>query len=159
MGADVNWISPGGSDNPEFLHELNRMEWLARMAWENGISQAPPNTPPRSNTNSRAGRSIPTSRRDPFSKDDQDGWLLDSSLRVESWNWAYFVFLNHPNFTGREDSLFLYKLAAGRRLPLRQCALRRQVPEFLSRRKNRIISAATISSVLRRTTAFWQTTR
>src|SRR5262249_26084921 len=46
-----------------------------------------------------------------FSASDQDGWLLDSSLRVESWSWAYFGFLDHPNFTGAENSLFLYKFA------------------------------------------------
>ena len=45
-----------------------------------------------------------------WSKSDQAGWLLDTSLRAESWTWAYFGFLDRSDFTGAENSLFLYKL-------------------------------------------------
>ena len=37
-GTNINFVSPGGSTNPEFLHEMNRMEWLAQMPWVNATT-------------------------------------------------------------------------------------------------------------------------
>src|SRR5947207_4958295 len=39
----INWITPGGSSNPEFVHSLNRMMWFEELAWSAAITGDPGN--------------------------------------------------------------------------------------------------------------------
>ena len=112
LGANINFVAPGGSDNPEFLHEMNRMEWLRELPWVNAIAPNPAYAAELEYELATWSQQFPTVKTPTaFSKSDQDGWLLDSSLRVESWTWSYFGFMDDPNFTAAENSLFLYKFA------------------------------------------------
>jgi len=45
-----------------------------------------------------------------FSATDQKGWLLDTSVRVESWVWSYQQVLASSAWSKEANSLFLYKL-------------------------------------------------
>src|SRR4051812_9936146 len=110
LASTINWITPGGSANPEFLHSLNRHTWWQELAWTDAIA---PNSKYATELEyelaswSAAYTTMNTPTQ--WSKSDQSGWLLDTSTRAETWTWAYFGFLDHANFTGAENSLFLYK--------------------------------------------------
>ncbi len=109
--AKINWVSPGGSTDPEFLHSMNRQSWWIELAWTSIVTgdakyaneieyelaswsqQNPTMDPPAS-----------------WSKSDKSSWELDTSLRAESWTWAYFSLLDNAHFTPAENSLFMYKL-------------------------------------------------
>ena len=41
LGANINWIAPGGSTNPEFLHSMNRQSWWIELAWTSIVSGDP----------------------------------------------------------------------------------------------------------------------
>ena len=111
LPANVNWQSGAASTNPEFIHALNRHGFwldLAQTAVISGqakysdellyeladwSSEYPVATTP-------AGWSVT----------DRDGWLLDSSIRVENWVWAGFTMLGDSDWTGAANSLWAYKL-------------------------------------------------
>src|SRR5262249_23717248 len=110
LPSKINWIAPGGSSNPEFLHTMNRMPWWQEMGWVSNITGN--HTYDTEIEYELASWSQQFSTMDTpaaWSKTDRAGWLLDTSLRAESWSWAYFSLLDHSDFSGAEDSLFLYK--------------------------------------------------
>lgn len=112
LPGSINWVAPGGSTNPEFIHSMSRMEWWREMVWASGIaSDGKYATEVEYELASWSQQFTTAKVPSAWSASDQQGWLLDSSLRAESWSWGYFGFLEHSNFTGAENSLFLYKLA------------------------------------------------
>ena len=112
LPAQINWIAPGGSTNPEFLHSMNRQEWWREVAWISAIRDDDPKywAEIEYELASWSLQNPVNVAPDAWTSNDKAAWLLDSSLRAESWSWAYFGFLDHPDFTGEANSLFLYKL-------------------------------------------------
>lgn len=107
----INWIAPGGSTNPEFLHTMNRHEYWLDIAWASASTNDPKYAAEIEYELASWSQAYPTMAvPSAWSASDQQGWLLDTSLRGESWSWAYWSFLHHDDFTGAENSLFIYKL-------------------------------------------------
>lgn len=111
LPANINWVAPGISPSPDFIHALNRQQfWLdlaqaslatgnAKYAnelmyqladWSSEFSTA--NTPGA------------------WSGTDQSGWLLDTSIRAESFTWTLFSMLGNAQFSDAAVSLLSYKL-------------------------------------------------
>ncbi len=111
LPTNINWTDTSPSSNPEFLHALNRQSFWVDLAWSAAIDG-----------NSKYANELayelaswsqqyttlgtPTS----WSASDQDGWLLDSSIRAENWVYTYETMLTTSGFSAAEDSLFLYKI-------------------------------------------------
>lgn len=111
LPAKIEWVSPAAGDNPETLHALNRHEWWREMSWVSAITGDAKYAREVEYELASWSRQFPTMRTPAaWSKGDRAGWLLDTAIRAESWTWAYFGFLEHPEFSAAENSLFLYKL-------------------------------------------------
>jgi hypothetical protein len=109
----INWITPGGSSNPEFKHSLNRMMWFEELAWAAAITGDPGYKYAHEMEYELASWSQQNPTQAPpsvWNSGDQKGWFLDSAIRADTWTWGYFGFLDSPAFTPAENSLFLYKL-------------------------------------------------
>jgi hypothetical protein len=108
--AQISWPNPPQSTNPEFKHSMERMAWWIEMAWMNAIQPDPKYGNEIAYELASWSQQFPTiTMPTSWTNDDAGDWPLDNGLRAESWTWAYFGFLNDPNFTGAENSLFLYK--------------------------------------------------
>lgn len=110
--AEIDWVTPGVSDNPEFLHTLNRHEWWRELAWTSAITGGDAKYATEIEYELASWSLAYQTMDQPaaWSKSDKAGWQLDTAIRTESWTWAYFGFLDHSSFTGAENSLFMYKL-------------------------------------------------
>jgi hypothetical protein len=111
LPASINWVKPGGSSNAEFLHTLNWQAYWEELAWTNAINPDPKYANELNYELSSWSQQFQTlATPTAWSVTDQSGWLLDMSTQGETWTWAYFGFLNDANFSGAENSLFMYKL-------------------------------------------------
>ncbi len=111
LPANINWADTSPSSNPEFIHALNRHGFWTELAWSSAIDgNAKYATELEYELASWSQKFTSVGTPSFFSATDQDGWLLDSSIRVESWVFAYFTLLDNAQFTSAEDSLFAYKL-------------------------------------------------
>lgn len=111
LPANINWVAPGVSPSPDFIHALNRQQfWL-------DLSQASLATGNADYANELMYQladwsseftnvSTPTA----WSETDQSGWLLDSSIRAENFTWTLFSMLGSPQFSDASVSLLTYKL-------------------------------------------------
>ena len=111
MPASINWVAPGGSTNPEFIHTMSRMEWQRELSWAAAITgdakYAAEMEYQIASWSQQFTRLGPPAA---WSASDREGWLLDTSLRAESWSWSYFSFLGNTAFSGAENALLMYKL-------------------------------------------------
>lgn len=109
---NINWVSPAGSDNPEFLHALNRHEWWREMVWVSAINNGDAKYANEIEYELASwSQQFPTMETPAaWSKSDRAGWLLDTGIRAEIWTWTYFGLLHNAHFSGAENALFLYKL-------------------------------------------------
>ncbi len=111
LPANINWVAPGGSTNPNFLHTLNWQTYWEELAWMSAISPDPKYANELNYELSSWSQQFQTlATPAAWSATDQAGWLLDMSTQGETWTWAYFGFLDNSAFTGAENSLFMYKL-------------------------------------------------
>lgn len=111
LGTDVNWITPGGSSNPEFLHALNRHGFFQDLAYAYRITGNAKYAEELAYEVADWSSEYPTSEVPAaYSASDQDGWLLDTSIRAENWAFAYFMMAGGADFSGADSSLMLYKL-------------------------------------------------
>lgn len=108
---DINWKSGAASNNPEFLHSMNRHGFwldLSQQAVLSGLSKYADELLYEMADWSAdyTDANVPAF----WSASDQSGWLLDTSLRVENWLWAGFTMLGDSDWTAAGNSLWIYKL-------------------------------------------------
>ena len=108
---NIDWTDSSYSTNTEFLHALNRQGFwmdLSQSAVLDGNSKYANELAYELASWSQQYTTADTPTT--WSATDQQGWLLDTSIRVENWVWTYFTMLDDPGFSGSENSLFAYKL-------------------------------------------------
>lgn len=111
LPTNVNWQSGAASSNPEFLHALNRHGFWIDLAQAAVISGQAKYSDELLYELADWSSEYPTIGTPAgWSATDQDGWLLDSSIRVENWLWAGFMMLGDSDWTGAANSLWVYKL-------------------------------------------------
>lgn len=111
LPTNVNWQSGSASTNPEFLHALNRHGFWMDLAQAAVISgQAKYSDELLYELADWSSEYSVATTPAGWSATDQDGWLLDSSIRVENWLWAGFMMLGDSDWTGAANSLWVYKL-------------------------------------------------
>src|SRR4029077_13012647 len=82
LPSKINWVAPGGSKNPEFLHTLNRQSWWIELAWVSGMTGSVKyETEIDYELSSWAQQFATMQKPDAWSKTDRAGWLLDTSVR------------------------------------------------------------------------------
>lgn len=107
----INWITPGGSTNPEFLHTLNRHQFFMELAYASRITGQAKYADELAYEIASWSQQHPTMQVPAaYSTLDQQGWLFDTALRAENWASAYFQMLGSPDFSGADGSLMVYKL-------------------------------------------------
>ena len=111
LPTNIDWTNGKLSTNTEFLHALNRQGfWM-------DLSQSAVITGNSKYANELAYELASWSQQYPtmntptsWSATDQQGWLLDTSIRTENMVWTYFTMLDNSGFSSAENSLFVYKL-------------------------------------------------
>jgi|GEM_PF-2381931 len=108
---DIDWITPGGSSNPEFLHTLNRHGHFQDLAYAYRVTGDAEYAEELAYEIADWTTQYPTSNvPQAYSADDQDGWRLDTALRAENWANAYFIMIGSAGFSGADSTLMVYKL-------------------------------------------------
>ncbi|HEX8522100.1 MAG TPA: alginate lyase family protein [Tepidisphaeraceae bacterium] len=108
----IDWSTkPATTSNPEFIPNLNRMDfWL-------DLTQAYKFTNSAGYMTELVNQLASWSQQNPALADPNSytsntpHWnLLDTSIRAESWTWAYQMILNSGAWTADANTLFLYQL-------------------------------------------------
>ena len=108
---DIDWADSSPSSNPEYLHALNRHEHWLQLAWSAAIDGNAKYANELAYELASWSLKYTTASTPSFwTATDQDGWLLDTSIRMENWTWAYFTLLDNAGFSSAENSLFDYKM-------------------------------------------------
>ena len=111
LPTDIDWDDTTPSSNPEFIHTLNRMVFWMDLSQAFRYTGSTTYIAEMINQLSSSVEQFPTvGEPATFSAADKKGWLLDTSMRVESWNWAYFQVLSSSAWSKEANSLLLYKL-------------------------------------------------
>jgi hypothetical protein len=111
LPADVNWVSPGTSPTPDFIHALNRQQFwldLHQAYLASGDTKYVGEIMYQLADWSSEFASLATPSA--WSAADRSGWLLDTSVRAENFTWTLFTLLNDGGFSNASVSLLLYKL-------------------------------------------------
>lgn len=107
----INWITPGGSTNPEFLHTLNRHQFFLELAYAHRITGQAKYAEELAYEIASWSQQHPTMNVPAaYSTLDKQGWLFDTALRAENWASAYFMMLGSDGFSGADGALMVYKL-------------------------------------------------
>jgi hypothetical protein len=112
LPRDFSWSrQPAGTDNPEFLHSLNRQGY-----WLN-LALAARFTGRGAYTDEIVRQLDSWSAQQHPPKDPNDwpdagaGWgLLNTAYRVDNWLWTYFTVVDTPAWTPQANTLFLHRL-------------------------------------------------
>lgn len=108
---EINWVTPGGSSNPEFLHTLNRHGPFQDLAYAYRITGDAEYADEIAYQIASWSQAYVTSDVPSFySEDDQDGWRLDVALRTENWVNAYFLMIGGADFSGADSTLMVHKM-------------------------------------------------
>ncbi|MCS7034732.1 MAG: heparinase II/III family protein [Phycisphaerae bacterium] len=107
----INWVAPGGSSNPEFLHTLNRHPFFQDLAYAYRITgDAEYAQELAYELASWSQQYVSSDVPGAWSDSDKAGWRLDTALRAENWVNTYFLMLGGPHFTAAASTLMIYKL-------------------------------------------------
>lgn len=111
LPANINWVAPGVSPSPDFIHALNRQQFwldLAQASLATGNAKYADELMYQLADWSSEFTSVGTP--DAWSATDQSGWLLDTSIRAENFTWTLFSMLASNRFSDAAVSLLSYKL-------------------------------------------------
>ncbi len=112
LSRDFSWSKqPTATDNPEFLHSLNRQSYWLNLAMAHRFTGRGAYTDEIvRQLNSWAGQQ--KAPKDPNDWPDVGaGWgLLNTSYRADNWLWTYFTIMDTPQWTPAANTLFLHRL-------------------------------------------------
>lgn len=108
---NINWISTAPSSNPEYIHTLNRHAFWSELAQKYLLSgQSKYATELLYELADWSSEYTVATTPASWSVTDQDGWKLDTALRVDSWLFSGFMMLGQSDWTAAANSLWVYKL-------------------------------------------------
>jgi hypothetical protein len=112
LGAQINWTEqPAATDDPNFLHTLNRQGFWGELALAYRITgKAAYVREMVSELQSWSAQAKPLAHADDWSKGGTPWWLLDAADRVENWVQAYYFVLGTPAWTPAANTLMLLQL-------------------------------------------------
>lgn len=111
LPTDIDWDNTAPSSNPEFIHALNRHSYWMDLSQAFRFTSSSTYLQEMIDQLSSWSQQFPTvGEPATFSASDKRGWLLDTSIRVEAWSWAYFMVLSNTSWSKEANSLFLYKI-------------------------------------------------
>ncbi|MEM8875114.1 MAG: heparinase II/III family protein [Planctomycetota bacterium] len=107
----IDWNSTSGATHPDFLHTLNRHNWWPELATAARLDGDPKYLNDLEYQLASWSQQYTSADTPSFwSEIDQQGWLLDTSIRTEYWQWAYFTALGDAGWEGDANTLMLVKL-------------------------------------------------
>jgi hypothetical protein len=111
--GDVDWDSAprGATDNPDFLHTLNRhtfWEELGKAYQLTGDGKYVRELV--AELTSWSDQTPPLANADDWESSSPHWWLLDAADRASNWTMSYFLVLGSPDWTPAANTLFLERL-------------------------------------------------
>lgn len=110
LPEDIDWLHSGYSPNPETIHSLNRHRHWIDLAMAHRLTDDP------KYADKIIAQLIGWSVQHPPLDDPESWrehhprwWLMDASIRAETWLWTYALLLDSPQWSPAVHSLFLFK--------------------------------------------------